>query len=261
MSEYSYFHRPMAALYAEGKPPAPKAMSTESGEAVITPITTSSIPLPFNLEKSFPAISTTISLLQKVPETKDLDALRALVPVFISCLNSILDAMERLPKEIRTGYNYLHAESTVAFFRAMLEGHIKEVTVDVQSDAKRTEIIDKTMQFLDACMSATKDFFQVAAHELIQLKPLPRPPPGAEQEEPEEKPEEKPEEASEPPVSSPAEDKLLVTNQQTQPEKPPPAHEVADEQPQKHPWLKFSLLRPLSMRRKKKCTPRGFFRV
>ncbi|KAI6122470.1 ras guanine nucleotide exchange factor domain-containing protein [Pisolithus croceorrhizus] len=251
MSDYHFASRPMAALFEESKPPAPKAMSTESGEAVVTPITTSSIPLHFNLEKSFPAISTTISLLQKVPETKDLDALRALVPVFVNCLNAILDSMERIPKEVRTGYNYLHAESTVAFFRAMLEGHIKEVTVDVQSDSKRTEIIDKTMQFLDACVSATKDFFQIAAHELIQLKPLPRPPPGAEQEEPEENIEE----ASESPVSSCAEDKILVTDQQTQSEKLPPAHDVVEEQPQKHPKLKFSLLRPLSIRRKKKNVP------
>ncbi|KAI6030536.1 ras guanine nucleotide exchange factor domain-containing protein [Pisolithus orientalis] len=253
MSEYSYSYmpRPMAALFEEPKPPAPKALSAGSGEAV-SPITKSSIPLHFNLKKSFPAITTTISLLQKVPETKDLDALRALVPVFVNCLNSILDSMDKLPKEVCTGYNYLHAKSTVAFFRAMLEGHIKEVTdANVQSDSKRTEIIDKTMQFLDGCMSATKDFFQVAAQELIQLKPLPRPPSGAELEDLEESTEE----ASDSPVSSCAEDKPSVPEQQTQSEKPPPERIAADEQPQKAQKPKFSLLRPLSIRRKKKNVP------
>ncbi|KAI6044829.1 ras guanine nucleotide exchange factor domain-containing protein [Pisolithus marmoratus] len=253
MSEYACFMRPMVSLWEESKPPAPKAMSSSSGEAV-TPITTSSVPLHFNLEKSFPAITTTISLLQKVTETKDLDALRALVPVFINCLNSILDSMEKIPKEIRTSYNYLHAESAVAFFRAMLEGHIKEMSANVQSDLKRTEIIDKTMHFLDACMSATKDFFQVAAHELIQLKPLPRPPPGAELDELEESTEA----ASESPVLSCAEKKPLVTDEQTQSEKPPPEYDGAEEQPQKVQKLKFSLLKPLSIcRKKKKVLPEG----
>ncbi|KAF9221009.1 ras GEF [Gyrodon lividus] len=129
----------------------------------------------FDLEKTFPAILAPISLLRKLPETKDLDALRALAPIFSHCLDAILYSMTHLPDHIRSSPKYHLSMSGVNFSREMFMGHINQVSMDGPLSSPQ-EFIQVAMQFLDMTMSNLKGFLQVAVYEVAQLKPLPEPP-------------------------------------------------------------------------------------
>ncbi|KAH7885337.1 ras guanine nucleotide exchange factor domain-containing protein [Phlebopus sp. FC_14] len=128
----------------------------------------------FDLENTFPAILKPISFLRKVPENQDLDALRALAPVFCSCLDAILYSMSHLPEGVRSSPKYHLAHRGVNFSREMFVAHTNQLsTVDA---SQRHDAIDMAMQYLDMTMSSLKAFIQVAAYEVAQSKPLPEPP-------------------------------------------------------------------------------------
>ncbi|KIJ64500.1 hypothetical protein HYDPIDRAFT_167810 [Hydnomerulius pinastri MD-312] len=151
----------------------------------------------FNLEKTFPAILAPISLLRKVAHTQDLDALRALAPIFLHCLDAILHSMTHLPERVRSSPKYQLALSGVNFSTEMFMGHVNQVSEDGPWSSQQ-EATQVAMQFLDMTMSSLKGYLQVAAYEVAQLKPLPKPPA---QDEPDENTDD-PEESDDPPSSS-----------------------------------------------------------
>ncbi|KIM54591.1 hypothetical protein SCLCIDRAFT_1221796 [Scleroderma citrinum Foug A] len=152
--------------------------SFDSEEAVVStpagkiPPTT----LRFDLEQTFPSILTPIALLRKIPDSRDLDALRALVPIFIHCMNSIGRSLDTLPREVRASDAYLHAQSSIVFSQSLLSGYIQEIPEKTKAGLKPDAMIDRAMYFLDMNITCLKDFLQVAAHQLIHFKPLPLPP-------------------------------------------------------------------------------------
>ncbi|KIJ17725.1 hypothetical protein PAXINDRAFT_9668 [Paxillus involutus ATCC 200175] len=129
----------------------------------------------FDLEKTFPAILAPINLLHQVQQTRDLDALRALAPIFSHCLDAILDSMTQLPEPIRSSPKYHLSMSEVNFSREMFMGHVGQMSGDRPSSYLQVDI-QATMQSLDMTMSSLKTCLQVAAYEVAQLKPLPEPP-------------------------------------------------------------------------------------
>lgn len=149
--------------------PEEAAVCTPAGK--IPPTT-----LRFDLEQTFPSILTPIALLRKIPDSQDLDALRALVPIFIHCMNSIGRSLDTLPQEVRASAAYLRAQSSIAFSQSLLSGYIQEIPEKTKAGTKPDAIIDRAMHFLDMNITSLKDFLQVAAHQLVHFKPLPPPP-------------------------------------------------------------------------------------
>lgn len=127
----------------------------------------------FDLEKTFPAILAPFSLLRRIPESQDIDALRALAPVFSHCLDAILHSMAHLPEHVPTSPKYHLALSGVNFSKDMFLGHVSHIPLHYHSSSRR-EAIHVAMQFLDMAMSSLKGFLNAAAHEVAQLKPLPQ---------------------------------------------------------------------------------------
>ena len=129
--------------------------------------------LRFDLEKTFPAVLAPFSLLRKVPESQDIDALRALAPVFSHCLDAILHSMAHLPKHVPTSPKYHLALSGVNFSKELFLSHVNHIPLHGRPAAHR-EAIQAAMQFLDMTMSSLKSFLNAAAYEVAQLKPLPQ---------------------------------------------------------------------------------------
>ncbi|KAL4073254.1 ras guanine nucleotide exchange factor domain-containing protein [Scleroderma yunnanense] len=245
-----------------------RGKSIESEEAAvytpagIIPPTT----LRFDLERTFPAILIPIALLRKVPESGDLDALRALVPIFINCMNAIGRSLDTLPQEVRTSAGYIHAQSSIVFTQSLLSGYIQEIPEIPKPGTNPEAIIEKAMHFLDMSISSLKDFLQVAAHQLVHFKPLPRPPEEAEADlHPD--PESAKDTSSESEsvkvdnCSAPStESGPSTSNHLTQPGTPLLENASADgksKSPQKGQNTKFSLLKPISIRRKKDVPHEG----
>lgn len=160
--------------------PAPRAKteSIDSDESVpaTSGIFDNGAPAPrFDLEKAFPAILSPFSLLRRIPESQDIDALRALAPVFAHCLDAILHSMAHLPEHIPTSPKYHLALSGVNFSKDMFLGHVSRIPLHDRSSSRR-EAIRAAMQFLDMTMTSLKGFLNAAAYEAAQLKPLPRVP-------------------------------------------------------------------------------------
>ncbi|KAG9315835.1 ras guanine nucleotide exchange factor domain-containing protein [Chiua virens] len=112
----------------------------------------------FDLEKSFPAILAPLSLLRKIPDSQDIDALRALAPLF----------------PIPVGSKYYLAYEAVNYSKNLLLNHVNRIPSHEQSSSRRASIIYVAMQFLDMTMSSLKGFLNAAAYEAAQLKPLPQ---------------------------------------------------------------------------------------
>lgn len=214
----------------------------------------------FDLERTFPSILTPIALLRKVPHSRDIDALRALVPIFIHCMNAVGRSLDSLPREVRTSAGYIHAQSSIVFTQSLLSGCIQDIPENTKAGAKPDVVISTAMHFLDMNITSLKDFLQVAAHQLVHLKPLP-PPPSEEAEIEVHQDLESPKDATSEPVpaeagDSPAfstEGETSTTNHQEKLETPPVENTSAESGKPKSPQkIKFSLLRPLSIRRKKK---------
>ncbi|KIK95057.1 hypothetical protein PAXRUDRAFT_827382 [Paxillus rubicundulus Ve08.2h10] len=170
---------PPASLTPTQFPPGAKTESIHSDEPApptsgIFDIYDAVIPR-FDLEKTFPAILAPINLLRRVPQTHDMDALRALAPIFSHCLDAILDSMTQLPEPIRSSSKYHLSMNGVNFSREMFMGHVGQISADRPSSYLEVDI-QAAMQSLDMTMSSLKAFLQVAAYEIAQLKPLPEPP-------------------------------------------------------------------------------------
>ncbi|KAF8843415.1 ras GEF [Paxillus ammoniavirescens] len=170
---------PPASLTSAQFPPGAKTESVHSDEPApptsgIFDYYEDVIPR-FNLEKTFPAILVPINLLRQVPQTHDLDALRALAQIFSHCLDAILDSMKQLPEPIRSSLKYRSSMSGVKFSREMFMGHVGKISADPPSSLPQVDI-QAAMQFLDMTMSSLKAVLQVAAYEVAQSKPLPEPP-------------------------------------------------------------------------------------
>ncbi|KAF8133734.1 ras guanine nucleotide exchange factor domain-containing protein [Boletus edulis] len=127
----------------------------------------------FDLEKTFPAILAPLSLLRSIPESQDIDALRALAPVLSHCLDAILHSMAHFPEHIPTSPKYHLALSEVNFSKDMFLGHVTHIPLHDRPSSYR-EAIQAAMQFLDMTMSSLKGFLNAAAYEVAQLKPLPQ---------------------------------------------------------------------------------------
>ena len=127
----------------------------------------------FDLEKAFPAILAPFSLLRRIPESQDIDALRALAPVFAHCLDAILHSIAHLPEHVPTSPKYHLALSGVNFSKDMFLGHVSHIPIHDRPPSRR-EAIQVAMQFLDMTMSGLKGFLNAAAYEVAQLKPLPQ---------------------------------------------------------------------------------------
>ncbi|KAG6377039.1 ras guanine nucleotide exchange factor domain-containing protein [Boletus reticuloceps] len=129
----------------------------------------------FDLEKTFPAILAPLSLLRGIPESQDIDALRALAPILSHCLDAILHSMAHFPEHIPTSPKYHLALSEVNFSKDMFLGHVTHIPLHDRPSSYR-EAIQAAMQFLDMTMSSLKGFLNAAAYEVAQLKPLPQVP-------------------------------------------------------------------------------------
>lgn len=127
----------------------------------------------FDLEKTFPAILAPFSLLRRIPESQDINALRALAPVFSHCLDAILHSLAHLPKHVLTSPRYHLALSGVNFSKDMFLGHVNHIPLHDRPSSRR-EAIRVAVQFLDMTMSSLKGFLNAAAYEVAQLKPLPQ---------------------------------------------------------------------------------------
>lgn len=127
----------------------------------------------FDLEKTFPAILAPFSLLRRIPESQDINALRALAPVFCHCLDAILHSMAHLPQHVPTSPKYHLALSGVNFSKDMFLGHVSHIPLHDRPSSRR-EAIHVAMQFLEMTMSGLKGFLNAAAYEVAQLKPLPQ---------------------------------------------------------------------------------------
>ncbi|KAF8555738.1 ras GEF [Imleria badia] len=157
-------------------PPDAKTETIDSDKSV--PATSgvfgTDAPVPrFDLEKTFPAILAPFSLLRRIPESQDIDALRALAPVFAHCLDAILHSMAHLPEHVPTSPKYHLALSGVSFSKEMFLGHVSHIP-RYDRPSSRREAIHVAMQFLDMAMSSLKGFLNAAAYEVAQLKPLPQ---------------------------------------------------------------------------------------
>lgn len=160
---------------------APQALSTKtaslnSDESAppISGVPGNGVAVPqFDLEKTFPAILAPFSLLRRIPESRDIDALRALAPVFSHCLDAILHSMAHLPEHMPTSSKYHLALRGVIFSKDMFLDHVSRIPLHDRSSSRR-ETIYAAMQFLDMTMSSLKGFLNAAAYEVAQLKPLPR---------------------------------------------------------------------------------------
>ena len=156
--------------------PNTKAASVNSDESVPP---TSGVPddialaPQFDLERTFPAILAPFSLLCRIPESQDIDALRALAPIFAHCLDTILHSVAHLPEPIPASPKYHDALRGVTFSKDMFLGHVRHMPSRDQS-TPRHEAIRVAMQFLDITMSSLKCFLNTAAYEAAQLKPLPQ---------------------------------------------------------------------------------------
>ncbi|KAF9242547.1 ras guanine nucleotide exchange factor domain-containing protein, partial [Melanogaster broomeanus] len=199
----------------------------------------------FDLERTFPAILAPINLLRKVPESQDVDALRALAPIFSHCLDAILQSMTHLPEHLRWSHKYHLAISGVNFSRELFMGHINRVS-EHGPLSSRQEAIQVALQFLDMTMTCLKGLLHVAAYEVAQLKPLPEPPVHEHLQS-----EEEFEESSDP-SSSCAEDRqsdAKASHDVTETRKSTDSHT----KPQKFQKAKFcAFLKPLSLRRRAK---------
>ncbi|KAG6337316.1 hypothetical protein ID866_1778 [Astraeus odoratus] len=219
--------------------------SAKSELALTAPQKIPPISLRFDLEKTFPAILVPIALLRKIADSPDFDALRALVPVFLNCLNNIMYSIAQLPVDVRSSSSFIHAEKVVTFYQTMLEGYFKEATKDTEAGSDPQTVTDRILRFLDICLSSLKRFLQVAAHELVQVKPLPLPPSDSEQEEPEHEFTKGSETAQ-----SSEEDAPLTTTCGAQLVEDNNSNGQI-KSPQKDQKIKFSLLKSMSTRRKK----------
>lgn len=153
-----------------------KTESIDSNQSVpaMSDIFDTGAPAPrFDLEKTFPAVLAPFSLLRRIPESQDIDALRALAPVFAHCLDAILHSMAHLPEHMPASPKYHLALSAVDFSKEMFLGHVNRIPLHGRSSS-RPEAIHVAMQFLDMTMSSLKGFLNTAAHEVAQLKPLPQ---------------------------------------------------------------------------------------
>lgn len=176
-----YYSRSLARMSAPRPhpvyfPPNAKTESINSDKSV--PATSgvfgTDAPVPrFDLEKTFPAILAPFSLLRRIPESEDIDALRALAPVFAHCLDAILHSMAHLPEHVPTSPKYHLALSGVNFSKEMFLGHVGHIP-RYDRPSTRREAIQVAMQFLDMAMSSLKAFLNAAAYEVAQLKPLPQ---------------------------------------------------------------------------------------
>lgn len=128
----------------------------------------------FDLDKTFPAILAPLSLLRRIPESRDIDALRALAPVFSHCLDAILHSMTRLPEQIPISPKYHLALREVILSKDMFLGHVSRM--QHHRSSSRQAAIHVAMQLLDTTMSNLRGFLNAAAYEVAQLKPLPRVP-------------------------------------------------------------------------------------
>lgn len=147
--------------------------SDESVPATSDIFDTGALAPRFDLEKTFPAVLAPFTLLRRIPESQDIDALRALAPVFAHCLDAILHSMAHLPEHLPTSPKYHLALSAVRFSKEMFLGHVSRIPPHGRSSS-RPEAILVAMQFLDMTMSSLKGFLSAAAHEVAQLKPLPQ---------------------------------------------------------------------------------------
>ncbi|KAG8214547.1 ras guanine nucleotide exchange factor domain-containing protein [Butyriboletus roseoflavus] len=145
--------------------PAPRTSVILDIGAVVVP--------QFDLEKTFPAILAPFSLLRRIPESQDIDALRALTPVFSHCLDAILHSLTHLPERVPTSPKYHLALSGVNFSKDMFLGHVGHIPLHDQPSSHR-EAIHVAMHFLDMAMSSLKGFLKAAAYEVAQSKPLPQ---------------------------------------------------------------------------------------
>ena len=151
---------------------APGVDSHESASSAPGVLDCAAVP-QFDLEKTFPAILAPFSLLRRISESQDIDALRALAPVFSHCLDAILHSLAHLPEHIPTSPKYHLALRGVTFSKDTFLGYVSHISLHDRSSSRR-EAIHVAMQFLDMTMASLKSFLNAAAYEAAQLKPLPQ---------------------------------------------------------------------------------------
>ncbi|KAG6916448.1 hypothetical protein DXG01_006776 [Tephrocybe rancida] len=124
----------------------------------------------FSLEKSFPSILSTVSLIHGVRACHSLDSLLPLSQVFLTCLDTIVISMADLPYGVRFKPEYEVAQFTVSYARALL----KEV-LDPQVAAGKVMTLQylATIKHVDTVVATLRSFLRVAERVFAENKPLP----------------------------------------------------------------------------------------